>query len=147
MFQFRFIKSTSVVQTNRPLSAHLIFPLFFSRNADNSFLSHHVPPWIIIISHISGFDKRADTRPLPWKHHLTPPRFFQSSFLFFVSSRSMSRHSYKLCYAAKRGRAEPIRAMFHYHGVPFEDHIFDKDDWPKIKASKLLFSIQSVKIE
>ncbi|VDN54768.1 unnamed protein product [Dracunculus medinensis] len=41
---------------------------------------------------------------------------------------------YKLLYFPIRGRAEPIRLLFHFAQVPFEDEIITFEKWPSRKA-------------
>ncbi|VDO65693.1 unnamed protein product [Heligmosomoides polygyrus] len=43
------------------------------------------------------------------------------------------RHFYTLHYFNIRGRGEPIRLIFVYFDVKFEDHRIANDDWPKFK--------------
>ena len=43
---------------------------------------------------------------------------------------------YKLHYFNLRGRAELCRLIFAYAGQEYEDHRFEFDEWPEIKASK-----------
>ncbi|XP_076766324.1 glutathione S-transferase-like [Xylocopa sonorina] len=43
--------------------------------------------------------------------------------------------TYKLTYFPIEGLAEPIRFLLSYAEIPFEDHRFDRDDWPKIKPT------------
>ncbi|KAL2738530.1 glutathione S-transferase-like [Vespula maculifrons] len=51
-------------------------------------------------------------------------------------NRSRKMPSYKLTYFPVKALAEPIRFIFSYAGVEFEDVRFDREDWPKIKPSK-----------
>eukprot|EP01040_Poterioochromonas_malhamensis_P008030 gene8030-8680_t len=44
--------------------------------------------------------------------------------------------SYKLYYQALRARAEPIRMIFLYGGIPFEDEIIPLNDWSNFKNDK-----------
>jgi len=43
--------------------------------------------------------------------------------------------SYKLIYFPITALAEPIRLLFNYAGIEFEDERFDKEDWPKLKPT------------
>lgn len=43
---------------------------------------------------------------------------------------------YKLTYFNVQGVSEPIRYLFAYAGVDFEDDRVESEDWPKIKARK-----------
>lgn len=40
---------------------------------------------------------------------------------------------YKLTYFPVKALGEPIRFLFSYGGVEFEDFRFDREDWPKLK--------------
>jgi glutathione S-transferase len=42
---------------------------------------------------------------------------------------------YKLTYFNIRGRAEPIRIIFAYLGLPYEDYRIEKKDWPNVKST------------
>ncbi|KAI6214292.1 Glutathione S-transferase-1 [Aphelenchoides besseyi] len=42
---------------------------------------------------------------------------------------------YKLHYFKLRGRGEPIRLMFAYRGVPFEDYQISLEEWPSKKSA------------
>lgn len=48
---------------------------------------------------------------------------------------------YKLTYFDFSGLGEPIRFIFHYANIPFEDNRVSNDDWPKLKPSKLFIII------
>ncbi|VDM55247.1 unnamed protein product [Angiostrongylus costaricensis] len=50
---------------------------------------------------------------------------------------SNQKHSYTLHYFDARGRAEPIRLIFAYYNIIYEDNRISKDDWPKYKAEIL----------
>ncbi|EFN78063.1 glutathione S-transferase [Harpegnathos saltator] len=43
--------------------------------------------------------------------------------------------SYKLTYFSVKALAEPIRFLFSYADIEFEDDRFNRDDWPKIKPN------------
>ncbi|XP_011882959.1 PREDICTED: glutathione S-transferase-like [Vollenhovia emeryi] len=43
--------------------------------------------------------------------------------------------SYKLIYFPVTAVAEPIRFLFNYAGIEFEDERFDRKDWPKLKPT------------
>lgn len=44
---------------------------------------------------------------------------------------------YKLIYFAEKGRGEPIRWLFAYGNIPYEDYrVSSLDDWAKMKPSK-----------
>ena len=45
----------------------------------------------------------------------------------------------KLTYFEFRARAEIIRILLNYGGLPFEDKKIKRDDWPEFKPSKLIF--------
>jgi glutathione S-transferase len=44
---------------------------------------------------------------------------------------------YKLYYFPLRARAEAIRLMFHYKGIPFDDVRVSDNEWSSIKDGKL----------
>ena len=46
---------------------------------------------------------------------------------------------YRLTYFPVKALGEPIRFIFAYAGVKYEDIRFNEDDWPKLKPRK--FSI------
>jgi len=46
--------------------------------------------------------------------------------------------SYKLIYLNLRGLAEPIRLLFKYAEIKFEDVRISVEEWPQHKDSKLL---------
>ncbi|PIO75077.1 glutathione S-transferase protein [Teladorsagia circumcincta] len=46
---------------------------------------------------------------------------------------SDQKHTYTLHYFNVRGRGEPIRLIFVYHDVSYEDHRIEMDDWPPLK--------------
>lgn len=43
---------------------------------------------------------------------------------------------YKLTYFDFSGLGEPIRFIFHYANIPFEDNRVSNEEWPKLKPSK-----------
>ncbi|VDO37670.1 unnamed protein product [Haemonchus placei] len=43
------------------------------------------------------------------------------------------KHSYTLHYFDVRGRGEPIRLIFAYYDVKYEDHRIGLDEWPALK--------------
>jgi len=47
----------------------------------------------------------------------------------------MSHPHYKLTYFDVRGLAEPIRMLFAYVKVPYEDNRFQREQWPAIKPT------------
>lgn len=58
-------------------------------------------------------------------------------FLLIVAEKSQPK--FKLTYFPSKALAEPIRFIFSYAGVEFEDDRFERDNWPKIKPSKFIF--------
>ncbi|KAK6025672.1 hypothetical protein OSTOST_08424 [Ostertagia ostertagi] len=42
---------------------------------------------------------------------------------------SDQKHTYTLHYFNVRGRGEPIRLIFVYHDVKYEDHRMEADEW------------------
>lgn len=42
---------------------------------------------------------------------------------------------YKLKYFAVRGTAEPIRYLFKYGNIEFEDERISREEWPELKES------------
>lgn len=44
--------------------------------------------------------------------------------------------NYKLTYFPVTALGEPIRFIFSYAGVEFEDYRFEREDWPKMKPGK-----------
>ena len=47
---------------------------------------------------------------------------------------------YKLYYFDIQGLAEPIRLLFSYGDIEFEDHRITDEEWPSHKSCKLFFS-------
>lgn len=47
--------------------------------------------------------------------------------------------SFKLYYFNIRALAEPIRYLFAYGGIAYEDVRVEREDWPKVKPSELQF--------
>lgn len=44
--------------------------------------------------------------------------------------------TFKLYYFNLRALAEPIRYLFAYGGIAYEDVRVERDDWPKLKPSE-----------
>jgi hypothetical protein len=44
--------------------------------------------------------------------------------------------TYKLTYFNVKGLGEPIRFLFAYGGIEFEDFRIEKQEWPQIKPCK-----------
>lgn len=55
--------------------------------------------------------------------------------------------TYKLTYFNVTGLAEPIRYMFNYGGIQFEDVRFSFDDWPKYKAGMPMGQVPVLEID
>lgn len=49
-----------------------------------------------------------------------------------------TENKFILNYLPLRARAEPIRMVFHYGGIVFEDKIYQLSDWPKAKEIKAI---------
>ena len=47
--------------------------------------------------------------------------------------------AYKLTYFPVEALAEPIRFLFSYGGIEFEDFRFDRENWPQMKPSMFVF--------
>jgi hypothetical protein len=47
----------------------------------------------------------------------------------------------RLHYFNIRGRAEGIRKLLHHKKVPYEEVMFERDQWPKKKQGKLKKSL------
>lgn len=43
---------------------------------------------------------------------------------------------FKLTYFNIRGLGEPIRWLFAYGGIEYEDNRIERDDWPTLKSSE-----------
>ncbi|CAG9860277.1 unnamed protein product [Phyllotreta striolata] len=54
---------------------------------------------------------------------------------------------YKLYYFNFTGRGEPIRLLFAYGGIPFEDFRFEWEDWPAIKPNMPIGTIPVLEID
>lgn len=52
-------------------------------------------------------------------------------------SSSSNNPTYRLYYFNFRALAEPIRYLFAYGGVAYEDVRVEREDWPKLKSSEL----------
>lgn len=46
--------------------------------------------------------------------------------------------AYKLTYFPVEALGEPIRWLFSYAGIEFDDIRFQQENWPKIKPSNML---------
>lgn len=44
--------------------------------------------------------------------------------------------TYKLTYFNVTALAEPVRFLFSYGNIPFEDNRFPREEWPTLKESK-----------
>ncbi|XP_014472025.1 PREDICTED: uncharacterized protein LOC106743046 [Dinoponera quadriceps] len=55
--------------------------------------------------------------------------------------------TYKLIYFNVTGLAEPIRYMFNYAGIEFEDFRFEIEDWPKYKADMPMGHVPVLEID
>ncbi|KAL2714739.1 glutathione S-transferase-like [Vespula squamosa] len=62
-------------------------------------------------------------------------------------SRSRKMPSYKLTYFPVKALAEPIRFIFSYAGVEFEDVRFNREDWPKIKPTTPFGQVPMLEID
>ncbi|XP_072391086.1 glutathione S-transferase-like [Diabrotica undecimpunctata] len=56
-------------------------------------------------------------------------------------------HTYKLTYFDLTARAEPIRMLFSYGEIPFEDKRIQFGDWPKIKSTTPLGQLPILEID
>uniref|UniRef100_A0A6P7H5C9 glutathione transferase n=1 Tax=Diabrotica virgifera virgifera TaxID=50390 RepID=A0A6P7H5C9_DIAVI len=56
-------------------------------------------------------------------------------------------HTYKLTYFDLTARAEPIRMLFNYGEIPFEDKRIQFGDWPKIKSTTPLGQLPVLEID
>ena len=61
------------------------------------------------------------------------------------SHRKMA--DYKLRYFGFRARGEPIRFLFHYAGIEFEDERIAFEDWPDLKTSLLFHQVPVLEFE
>lgn len=53
---------------------------------------------------------------------------------------------YKLTYFNLKGLGEPLRIMFAYAGIIYEDIRIEREDWPAIKESMNFDSIRNQSI-
>lgn len=54
---------------------------------------------------------------------------------------------YKLTYFPVKALAEPVRFLFSYGGIEFEDVRFNRDDWPKIKPTTPFGQVPMLEID
>lgn len=54
-----------------------------------------------------------------------------------AATRTADKVEYKLRYFEIRGLGEPIRLMFHYANVPFEDIRVTQQEWSSVKPSNM----------
>ncbi|CAI5449277.1 unnamed protein product [Caenorhabditis angaria] len=57
------------------------------------------------------------------------------------------KHTYKLFYVNARGRAEPIRLIFHYFNVDFEDYRMEKEEFGEAKEKAPMHQLPYMELD
>lgn len=52
-----------------------------------------------------------------------------------MAKQPSANPTYKLTYFNVKGLGEPIRILFAYGGIKYEDVRFENENWPALKAS------------
>lgn len=63
--------------------------------------------------------------------------------LNFIIAVSDMSPKYKLTYFSVTALGEPIRLLFKYGGIDFEDFRFKNEDWPQLRPRELFFSVSN----
>ncbi|KAK6746635.1 hypothetical protein RB195_000109 [Necator americanus] len=57
------------------------------------------------------------------------------------------KHTYKLHYFDIRGRAEPIRLIFQYYGIKFDDNRLSEEEWVKVKEDAPMHQVPYLEVD